>query len=133
MPIRITAKEEIMVGCLHVVQGCAPEGSYAAVFEDDGDTGYFYALDNAVEEQPILDAVHIYDVAEVVDKDKPSLIQIGWSMDGQKMVLLINGNPHAVFDFSCKRGYCRTGFPPVQEDGDWAGHDWNDSALNLFE
>ena len=37
----------------------APAGRYEAIFEDDGATGYFYALDNTLRETsetPIVDA-----------------------------------------------------------------------------
>jgi hypothetical protein len=71
----------------------------AAVFEDDGRTGYFYALDESLEGNPILDAVHIYNVEDISDAHIPSDVKIGWSEDSQKCVLLINGYPHAAFDF----------------------------------
>jgi hypothetical protein len=34
----------------------SPTSQFSAVFEDDGDTGYFYAWDRAREEGSILDA-----------------------------------------------------------------------------
>jgi hypothetical protein len=43
----VTAEQEFLVGSATVVQGSAPVGSLAAVFEDDQDTGYFYALDTS--------------------------------------------------------------------------------------
>jgi hypothetical protein len=135
MPIQITAEQEITIGQEISVFGEAPSGSFAAVFEDDGETGYFYALDNSINEQPIQDAVHIYNVQNVTDKDKPSLVKIGWSVDSTKVVLLINAYPHAIFDFSARQGYCRTGFPPSPSDGLWSanGHSWVDSAVDLFQ
>ena len=133
MAIAVTAKQSIGVGEPAHVQGDAPEGSYSAVFEDDGDTGYFYALDyDGPGGQPIQNALHIYDVASITDKHLPSEIKIGWSLDSEKVVLLINGYPHAVYDFSSKRGYCRTGFPPPRHDSGWAGHEWSEDALELF-
>jgi hypothetical protein len=45
MPIHITAEQKFIVGHPTTVEGAAPEGSFVAVFEDDQDTGYFYALD----------------------------------------------------------------------------------------
>jgi hypothetical protein len=134
MPIHITAEETISVGSSSVVEGPSPESHYVAIFEDDGDTGYFYALDPTQEGNPIQDAVHIYNVANVTDRDTPSVIKIGWSMDSAKVVLLINGYPHAVFNFEAKRGYCRTGFPPPAKQGPWStcSHEWNEAALQLF-
>lgn len=132
MSINVVAKQQITVGTKEVVEGAAPDGSFVVVFEDDGDTGYFYALDRSRLGQPIRDAMHIYDVAAVTDRHLPSLIEIGWSPDSFKAVLLINGRAHAIFDFSATRGYCRTGFPPPSKSGGWHGHDWNDSAFKLF-
>ena len=41
----IVAKTPLQIGTPLVVEGPSPEGDFAAVFEDDGETGYFYALD----------------------------------------------------------------------------------------
>ena len=134
MRVTIVAEEQLIVGTETVVMGHAPEGRLAAVFEDDGNTGYFYALDPSVEGNAIQDAVHIYNVANVVDRERPSLVEIGWSHDNLKAVLLINDHPHAVFDFALKQGYCRTGVPPPNSVGVWSveGHHWFDGALELF-
>jgi len=43
-----------------------PTYSYSAVFEDDGKTGYFHAIDRAGPGQMILDAVHVYKRCEPV-------------------------------------------------------------------
>jgi len=104
---------------------------YETLFEDDGDTGYFYAVDTRLND-PVIDALHIYNVSNVTDGDKPSKVQIVWSNDGLKSALLINNYVHAIFDFDGKRGYCRTGFPPITY---WSkdGHDWDESALDLFK
>jgi hypothetical protein len=134
MSIIVTAEEEILVGREVVIEGPAPDSPFTVLFEDDGTTGYFYAWDLEAEGNSIQDAVHIYNVNNVTDRDRPSVIKIGWSKDSQKTVLLINGYPHAAFDFSARRGYCRTGFPPAPSNGVWsvAGHQWDDSAIELF-
>jgi hypothetical protein len=135
MGIIVTAEEEILVGQETVIEGAAPDGRFATVFEDDGGTGYFYALDTQAKENQIQDALHIYNVDNVTDCAKPSVVKIGWSKDSQKAVLLINNYPHAVFDFSTCQGFCRTGFPPARQGGAWssAGHQWDDSAVDLFK
>ena len=130
MPINVVTKQQITVGTEEFVEGAAPDGSFVVVFEDDGDTGYFYALDHSQSGQPIQDAMHIYNAANVTDKHLSSVVELGWSSDNCKAVLLINDYAHAIFDFSAKRGYCRTGFPPPS--GNWQGHDWDDSAFKLF-
>jgi hypothetical protein len=132
MPIKLVAQEEIRVGERVVLEGESPSQPYAAVFEDDGDTGYFYALDTSREGNPILDALHIYNAEGVRDRHLSSMVQIVWSADDLKAALIINGSPHAVFDFVAHRGYCRTAFPPPLTD--WTAHDhaWDDAAVELF-
>src|SRR5215471_2209857 len=125
-------KQLFQVGNEVVVQQDGPDGRYSAVFEDDGETGYFYALQLAQKENNIVDSVHIYNVANIVDRDCPSMLTIVWSGDGNKCALLINNYPHAVFDFVAKRGYCRTNFPavPSSQNEGWSGdHRWSEDAI----
>jgi hypothetical protein len=135
MPAILAIEQKIRVGKKVVVEGPSPTPPFVAVFEDDGETGYFYALDNSREDNPIVDALHIYDVESVTDRKVPSQIQIVWSPDHHNAALLINDYPHAVFSFANRRGYCRDGFPPnsAGESG-WSptGHEWDDSALEPF-
>jgi hypothetical protein len=111
----------------------APGQLWSAFFEDDGETGYFYAVDLTRSENMILDALHVYDVANITDRDRPSTLTIVWSEDGFKCALLINGYPHAAFDFTAKRGFCRTNFPnfPSQSTDCWpsSDHRWSDAAI----
>jgi hypothetical protein len=132
MPGVIVAEETIKVGKPIIVHGPAPDTDYGAVFEDDGETGYFYGLDFRRKKQPIVDARHIYDVDQVTDRKIPSVVHIAWSSDGLKAALFINEYPHAVIDFAARRGYCRTGFPPPSEK--WSDHDaeWDDKAVKLI-
>jgi len=128
----IYAEAEYTVGTETTLESASPKNNYLVVFEDDGETGYFYGLDTLREGNPILDALHIYNVANVTDKDNPSVAQIVWSGDGGKALLLINDYPHAAFDFAAKRGYCRTNFPPPDTSWTEHGHEWNDEVLSLF-
>ncbi|AYL97402.1 DUF2251 domain-containing protein [Mucilaginibacter celer] len=111
-------------GTLTVGEDCAfksmsPVSSFGVVFEDDTNTGYLYAIDNNPNlEMMILDAVHIYNVADVTDKQKPCSIKIAWTDDGQFASLLINNYCHAIFDFKNQLGYCRNAFPPP--NGEWS-------------
>jgi hypothetical protein len=132
MPATIGAQSEIRVGKRSTLESNSPSQPFAAVFEDDGETGYFYALDLRQKDDPIQDAVHIYNVAAVSDRKIPSTVQIVWSSDGLKAGLIINRYPHAVFDFAVKRAVCRTGFPPPCPRRGWTGHDWDDSAVGLL-
>ena len=110
----------------------SPQGEFSVVFEDDGDTGFFYALDYSDKLQPIQEAMHIYNVKAVTDKNNPSVVRIAWSADGTKAGLWINDYPHAVFDFAAKRGYCRSNFP---KPGKWKKQDfsWSDEVLKYFQ
>lgn len=104
MPAYLAAQNELFVGDGLVLEAPAGEGTYVVVFEDDEETGYFYALDTASTGNPIQTALHIYDVDSVADKDKPSQVKIAWSEDHRKALLLINDYPHAVFDFEARQG-----------------------------
>jgi hypothetical protein len=99
------------------VESSSSENNYAVVFEDDAETGYFYALqlDPATGGQQILDALHIYEVNNIEPGKKPGLVKIIWSTDWLKCGLLINNYCHAVFDFANQGGYCRNEFPPPNE------------------
>ena len=113
----------------------SPSSSFSGVFEDDGQTGYFYAYDrSAPEDARILDACYIYNVANVLDHDRTSEVEVIWTIDGLKAALLINDYPHAVIDFRAKRAYCRTNFPPPS--GQWRADvraPWNDALLADFD
>lgn len=131
----IETEEMLHVGEATIIESKSPRTEYAVVFEDDGETGYFYGLDTTKEEHPILDALHIYNVDNVVDKEQPSLVQIEWSSDGLKAALRINNYPHAVVDFAAKRSYCRTNFPTISSpESDWSRYSkkWTVAAMALF-
>lgn len=138
MPTRITASEQHAVGTPRAVQGTSPCGTRQAVFEDDGATGYFYAVDvgpkRLIGKRKLLirDAMHIYNVNEISDAHIPSTINIAWSATNEHAMLLINRFPHAVFDFTAKHGWCRTNFPPADERHGWSRRAWDDACLALF-
>src|SRR4051812_21165418 len=126
MAAELVAEETLKVGEAAVLKGPSPGGRYLVTFEDDGETGYFFALDTTQVANPICDALHIYNALAVADRDQPAVFQIAWSQDGLKACLIINDDPHAVFDFEAKRGYCRTGFPPAEPKWTNFSHDWDD-------
>jgi hypothetical protein len=132
MEIKMIGKT-LKVGTPTFIPQDSPNSHYSAYFEDDGETGYFYAVDLSAQLK-ILDAVHIYNVRDVVDLNRPSQVTIVWSEDGSKCALFINDYPHAAFDFSRKRGYCRTNFPYFNEpdDAGWmtSDHSWSDEAIS---
>jgi hypothetical protein len=128
----LVAEARITVGQPHVVEGPAPNTHYGAMFEDEGETGYFYALDRSATDQPIVDARHIYNADRASDRTLPLLVQIAWSSDGYKVALVIDESPHAMIDFAARRSYCRTGDPPPKAA--WSDHDasWDEAAVELL-
>ena len=91
MSLTIVATESFQVGQPRVVDADSPPGRYAVVFEDDGETGYLYAVDTDVEDgSPVRDALLVYVAADVTDAQLASTLEVGWSDDGLKALLLIN-------------------------------------------
>ena len=103
-----TAGENTFIECM------SSENNYGVVFEDDTDTGYFYAVEveAATGKTNILDAVHIYNIEEVPEEKRKGIIRMVWSKDWQRCALVINNYCHAIFDFENHGGYCRNEFPP---------------------
>ena len=128
----IYAEAEFHAGTETLLESNSPHTSYAVVFEDNGETAYLYGLDNSLEDNRILEAVHIYNVSDVTDRHLESIAQIVWSADGNAALLLINEYPHAAFDFVGKRAYCRTNFPPPDTNWTKYDHEWSDDVLELF-
>src|SRR6266487_4128432 len=100
MPYELYLKETLNVGTSALIPCDSNHKPYAVMFEDDGETGYFYACTvTAIGSPRILDAVHIYNVKDVLDKDEASEIKIGWSPDDMQAsksggsALLINSAP----------------------------------------
>ena len=113
-------------------QSDAPEGRYAVVFEDDGDTGYLYGLDSVAQEvtsEPIVDALHLYTVANVVDRETAYPVEIRWAKDRNRVGLFIAERCQAVFDFDQKRAVCRSGFPPAT-GAFTSSHEWDDTLTS---
>lgn len=131
----IVAQREFHPGSRVVVEGPAPEGPYRVDFEDDGAVGYLYAWDRRRASAGFLDALHIYNVQSLTDRERSSHLVLAWSNDCTRAMLLINEYPHALFDFMKKQGHCRSGFPPPLKGCSWSrtGHAWDDEALARFE
>lgn len=133
MPATIALKKDLIIGEKSVFEAKSPSQTFVVAFEDDGETGYFYACDSALETF-IADALHIYNVAEVADKSQIYEISMMWSSDGQKAGLFINRRPQALFDFGAHRGYCRSNFPAPSPE--WAvfhaDHSWDERAFDLL-
>ena len=98
MNATVDADQMITPGDQSYVDSASPTTRFAVFFEDDGDTGYFYAVERIGSGITILDAVQVYVVA--VERAQPHQLRIVWSRDGLKSALLIDILPQAVFDFA---------------------------------
>src|SRR4051812_30717202 len=110
-------EESFIAGEDTFIDSASSENNYAVVFEDDNDTGYFYALqlNKATGEQQVLDALHIYEVDAIEPAQRPGTIKIIWSTDWLRCALIVNNYCQAIFDFANHGGYCRNAFPPPNE------------------
>jgi len=136
MPLKIVATETLKVGQPLVVDADSPAGRYATVFEDDGETACFYAVDTDVEDgNPVQDALLVYVAADVTDADEASTLEIGWSDDGLKALLLINDAPYAAFDFERRQGWCVLGLPEAAVSKAWSKGPriWSDTVESFFD
>jgi len=132
MSSEIQLSETIIIGTPITLECPSPKTSFAVVFEDDGETGYFYGLDVENKKQPVLDSLHIYNVKDVLDPNVSVKVEISWSEDGLKSRLAINDFPHAVFDFESRKAYCRANQP--RPDRRFTNsHKWSEDALELFK
>jgi hypothetical protein len=113
-----------------VIESRPTDPPFWVVFEDDGDTGYLYALDaRRGDEDPIFDALHVYDAGVVSDSDRPHELRFVWSDDERAVALTINGRAHAMVDFGEPRLMCVSGFPPPAAASAVDTHEWNSAAF----
>ena len=120
----------------------SPSPPWTAVFEDEGPAGYFYACDRSREsqEEAILDAMLIYNVSSLEDRENERLASVQWSRDGLCAVLYLDGTAQALLDFATRTSFCRSNFPNFMDEDDRAvggwrrsSHEWNDAAVQRFE
>jgi hypothetical protein len=130
MPVIVATIENGRPGDEIVLRSVAFAGGPTVVFEDDGETGTFYA--RARGDGPILDALHVYSVEDVADRARVAEFKIGWSASGRQAILLINGGVHAVFDFDREKGWCRSAFSAAAPSWSLEGHQWDDACLAHF-
>ncbi|PVX41318.1 hypothetical protein C8D76_10214 [Pasteurella langaaensis DSM 22999] len=102
------------------------------MFEDDGETGYFYALDLRQQENPVVDSLFVYSAEDIQNKQEPRQLQICWNEDGNQAFLLINGYPHAVFDFVRLVGYNHSKYPPPEFGSMWSHEEINDELAKKW-
>lgn len=101
---------------------------YGVVFEDDGETGYFYATNAA--NSVIFDALQLYNQNSSEMKPMGEEVYIVWNPVKHKVGIFYNNKFQAVFDFSSSRGVCRTGFPATKGTGSTNEPEWDDSFVD---
>ncbi|RYE54016.1 MAG: DUF2251 domain-containing protein, partial [Sphingobacteriales bacterium] len=69
----LALEETFTVGQDAFFESISPTTSFGVTFEDDLTTGYFYAVVTEPKLK-VLDGLHIYNVTDVIDKDKPCKI-----------------------------------------------------------
>ena len=111
--MQLGAEIRFIVGTETQLDSTAGKGRVGVVFEDDGTTGYFYAVAPGAE-TTILDALHIYNVTDVADRETPAKAQLFWTVNELAAALIINGHCHALYDFQRQAGFCRTAFPAAR-------------------
>ena len=131
MSAAVSQKRVSKIGEALILQLDAPSKLVTVVFEDDGETGYFYALaPTASGELELLDALHVYN-AEGNLRGSDIQLEIVWSGDGARAGLRINAALWALFDFAAETGWSRSDFPPPS--GRWRMGEsrpaWTDELL----
>jgi hypothetical protein len=117
--MNVHVRHDLRVGSPVVLDVPAPTPPFTAVFEDDGRTGYFYAMDESLEGPQIVDALLVYDVEAFGEGEHALEATVAWSDDCTRVVLMLDGEPHAEFDFLRRRGACRSAWPPVEDASGW--------------
>jgi hypothetical protein len=109
--------QEIVIGQGAFIESNSLENNFVVIFEDDGDTGYFYGAErNALTaELRILDMLHVYDVGSIAEGERKATLSIIWSPGWMQCALVINSYCHALFDFAGQGGYNRNQFPPPSD------------------
>jgi hypothetical protein len=131
--------QTLHLGAPTTIESYADRTPYGAVFEDDGKLAYFYAVESRDGDAAVLDAVMVYEITSLIEHPtsdlnafRPCDVRIVWSADQEHVALLLDGQPHAAFDFARKRAYCRTNFPAGSR---WSngGHAWEPSSVEFLE
>src|SRR5690349_18834285 len=107
-------KENIVIGNERFIESVASDAEFAVMFEDDGETGYFYAAekDAGTGAVTVLDMLFIYDVEQVPKEKRAATLALVWSTGWKQCALVLDDTCHAIFDFQNKAGYNLAGFPP---------------------
>ncbi len=125
---------EITPGRHASIRSTSPTKDKEVRLDDYGEKAFWFAIGGSAElgKLELLDALPVY--VQAAGHDQVVTVDIRWSADGLKSVLLVNGQAEAVFDFENEFGMCRMD-RPYTEDLPWSGHGkkWNEAILKDFE
>lgn len=107
----LALEDDLYIGTAKQVGSTSMEQpQFSVMFEDDGDSGYFYAIDTR-KAQAVVDAVFVYNVTAVEQPQLMRKLEICWANSGTMAFLFINDYPHAAFDFNRLIGYNHSKYP----------------------
>lgn len=125
--------EQHLIGKANHFGAHSPEKENLVVmFEDNGETGYFYAMDLNHLEQPVVDSLYVYGVDAIENREQPRQFQLCWDETGTMGFLVINGYPHAVFDFERLIGYNHSKFPMPEITSFWSHQEIDDKLVGKW-
>jgi hypothetical protein len=128
----VSVNQSFTPGGRDLIESKSPAGGIGVVFEDDGKTGRFHAIDVNNPDRP-LDTLDVYSVSQIPKRDKGPALVIIWSTDGQSALLMVGGIPQAAFNFSTKRGFCQFNSPAPNPAWTKFSHKWDFAALAPFQ
>ena len=128
-------EQDFVPGQDNFIESFSAENKFGVVFEDDGETAYFYAVEKDKDGSGlrVLDALHIYEAAELLAAkeaiagaasgappkegagEMTSRLLIIWSRDWMKCALVIDGQCQAIYNFETQGGYNINEFPPPND------------------
>jgi hypothetical protein len=136
----LKSKSVWRAGAPAAIESESPRGDAALVLEDDGETGYLYAIDREQNARSIagnrtyriVNAVHLYNVTESLRK--PQMVELIWTKDGRSGAAKIGGEIQAVIDFGARRSWCRSGFGnrPNESEGWSDSFTWEEAVIHRF-
>lgn len=111
-----------------IIEATSPNNNRHCVFEDDGETGYFYALEKDASSYSMVNALLIYQYPNGNTDDRPFSLELKWSEQSHMCALVISDGLHGLFDWNNQVAYNGSGFPKGLNG--WTNKDDLEAAVN---
>lgn len=98
--IKISDRPSSLLETRFLVAAVDTGGTRAAVFEDDGDTGYLYLY--SIPTAAVQNHVHVYDRSKSLQVEKES-VHVLWSINESKCAVRIWGQLRGIIDLHAKK------------------------------